>query len=151
MSVEALTPRDVHATLNYYQAQDQTPYYYIGWEPPAGVPQNNVVQEPHPVVVHDVRGRQDAFGLDITGFQWVKFPSVVKDPEFADREKIETVYYAEVEDILKKCTGAKRVFIFHHSIRRKLNPDDQKHDQKIQAPAVGGSFVACCLSTDALR
>ena len=115
------------------------------------MPPHNVVKDPHPVVVHDVRGRQDTFSLDITGFQWVKFPSVVKDSEFVDKEKIETVYYAEVEDILKKYTSAKKVFIFHHVVRRKLNPDDQKHDMRIQVPAVSGSFVACWLSTDALR
>ncbi|KAG6374486.1 hypothetical protein JVT61DRAFT_4529 [Boletus reticuloceps] len=98
-----LAPRDVQTTLNYHQPQDQLPYYYVGCQPPAGMPVCNVGNEPHSAIIHDARGKQDAFSLDISGFQWVNYPSAEK--EFIDRERIKTVYYGEVEDILKRYAG----------------------------------------------
>ncbi|KAG6377064.1 hypothetical protein JVT61DRAFT_1114 [Boletus reticuloceps] len=116
MTVQALAPRDVQSTLNYYTPLDsQPPYYYVD-DSPEGVPKTNVGQGTHPVVIHDARGKGDTLGLDVSGFQFVHYPSAEKD--FADEDKIKSAYYAEVEDILKKCIGAKRVFIFDHTIRR---------------------------------
>ena len=45
----------------------------------------------------------------------MKYPSVEK--EFDDDERIQNVYYPEVEKLLKEVAGAKRVFIFDHTIR----------------------------------
>ncbi|KAG9314889.1 hypothetical protein JVU11DRAFT_3991 [Chiua virens] len=94
MTVDVVSPRDVQTTLNYYQAtkDDQPPYYYV-CEPPAGVPQNNVTTEIHPVVVHDARGKQDAFKFDVSGFEWVTSPSTEK--EFVDKARIKEVHYPE--------------------------------------------------------
>ncbi|KAH7885035.1 hypothetical protein F5I97DRAFT_1937347 [Phlebopus sp. FC_14] len=81
---------------------DEPAYDYVN-EPPAGVSKTNVGAETHP-----------------SGFQLINYPSVEKD--FLDEEKIMSVYYAEVEEILKKYAAAKRVFIFDHTTRR--NYDD---------------------------
>jgi len=116
-----LTPHDVPTTLNYYAPiGDEAPYQYAS-EPPTGTAKNNIGQDPHPVVVHDARGRESEFTIDTTGFQYVKHVSA--ETEFGDEERIKTVYYKEVEDILKKEVGAKRVFIFDHTIRRKAVAD----------------------------
>ncbi|KAG6377065.1 hypothetical protein JVT61DRAFT_1115 [Boletus reticuloceps] len=97
MTIQVLAPRDVQSTLNYHAPLDsQPPYNYVD-DPPAGA-------------------RENTLGLDISGFQFVRYPSAEKD--FADEDKIKSAYYAEVEDILKKYAGAKRVFIFDHTIRR---------------------------------
>ncbi|KAG0700028.1 hypothetical protein DFH29DRAFT_832997 [Suillus ampliporus] len=116
MTVEVLPPHDVQTTLNFYKpTNDELPYNYVE-EPPAGVPRTNVGQDVQQVVIHDVRGKEDTVGLDKTGFQFITHKSVEK--EFLDEEAIQTKYYAEVEDILKKYAGAKRVAIFDHTIRR---------------------------------
>ena len=109
-----LTPRDVPTTLNYFKALDNDPprRYVV---PQEGKPASNVGQNPQPAVVHDVRGREAEFTLDKNGFQYVRWPSVEKD--FTDDDVIKTKYYPEVEQILKETTGAKRVFIFDHTIR----------------------------------
>lgn len=110
-----LTPHDVPTTLNYYQPiGDEAPYQYV-YEPPTDKPSHNIGSDPHSVVVHDVRGRESEFTLDKNGFQFVKHESAEKD--FTDHEKIEHEYYKEVEELLKKELGAKRVFIFDHTIR----------------------------------
>lgn len=116
-TASVLTPHDIPTTLNYFAAlDDDAPYQYV-YDPPEGVPKNNVGADPHPVVIHDARGRESEFSIDTSGFQYVKHISAEK--EFVDEERIQDVYYKEVEDILKKETGAKRVFIFDHTIRRK--------------------------------
>ena len=118
MSVAAplpLSPHDISTTLNYYAPLgDDVPYIYA-YEAPDGRPRTNVGTDPHPVVIHDARGNEADYSLDKTGFAFVKYPSAEKD--FIDEEAIRSVYYKEVEELLKKETGAKRVHIFDHTIR----------------------------------
>ncbi|KAL7280146.1 hypothetical protein PYCCODRAFT_1359188 [Trametes coccinea BRFM310] len=116
-TASVLTPHDVPTTLNYYAPiGDEAPYQYVE-EPPKDTPPNNIGTDPRTVLVHDARGHEDEFTLDKNGFQYVKWPSVEK--EFDDDERIKAQYYPEVEEILKKVAGAKRVLIFDHTIRRK--------------------------------
>lgn len=108
-------PHNVQTTLNYYAPiGDELPFQYVQ-DPPAGTPKNNIGTDPHPIVIHDVRGKEDTVSLDTTGFQFVRSPS--KEKEFVDEEAITTGYYKEVEELLKKEADAKRVFIFDHTIR----------------------------------
>ncbi|TBU34143.1 hypothetical protein BD311DRAFT_802527 [Dichomitus squalens] len=126
-----LAPRDVPTTLNYYKPlTDEPPHSYA--YAVEGKPQTNVGKEPHPAVVHDARGREAEFALDKNGFQWVHWPSVEKD--FVDDEIIKEKYYPEVERLLKEVAGAKRVFIFDHTVRRSANSEDQR-DPKKRGPA----------------
>ncbi|KII90542.1 hypothetical protein PLICRDRAFT_39109 [Plicaturopsis crispa FD-325 SS-3] len=110
-----ISPHDVQTTLNYLTPTDEAPFNYVEL-PPTGKPRSNIVPDPRPVVVHDVRGREDEVGIDKTGFTFLK--SVSAEKEFVDDAKIKETYYKEVEDLLKKEVGAKRVFIFDHTIRR---------------------------------
>ncbi|EJF59035.1 hypothetical protein DICSQDRAFT_65724 [Dichomitus squalens LYAD-421 SS1] len=126
-----LAPRDVPTTLNFYKPLDEEPPHRYAYAV-EGKPQTNVGSEPHPAVVHDVRGREAEFSLDKNGFQWVHWPSVAKD--FVDDEVIKEKYYPEVERLLKEVAGAKRVFIFDHTIRRSPNSEDQR-DPKRRGPA----------------
>ena len=110
-----LAPHDVPTSLNYYTPiGTEEPYQYV-LSPPEGKEPNNLGVEPHDVTVHDARGRESDFSLDTSGFQFVKYPSAEK--EFDDEERIKAVYYPEVEALLKEVAGAKRVFIFDHTIR----------------------------------
>ncbi|KAL0953041.1 hypothetical protein HGRIS_007243 [Hohenbuehelia grisea] len=105
--------------MNYLKPiPGQVPYLYVH-DPPQGVPRSNIETEEHEVVVQDVRGKEDTVGLDKTGFQFVKHVSAEKD--FDDEERIQKVYYKEIEELLKKATGAKRIFIFDHTIRRNYD------------------------------
>ncbi|KZT09387.1 uncharacterized protein LAESUDRAFT_647013 [Laetiporus sulphureus 93-53] len=113
-----LTPHDVPTTLNYYApVGNEAPFQYVE-TPPEGKPQNNIGLDPHPVVIQDARGRESEYSIDTTGFQFVKHVSAEK--EFDDDERIKTVYYKEVEELLKREVGAKRVYIFDHTISGEL-------------------------------
>lgn len=110
-----IAPHDVPTTMNYYAPiGDEAPFQYVQ-SPPEGTPSTNIGADPHQVVVHDVRGKEDTVGLDKTGFTFVQHESVEKT--FDDEKRIEDVYYKEVEELLKREVGAKRVFIFDHTIR----------------------------------
>ena len=115
-----LAPHDVPTSLNYYTPiGTEEPYQYV-LAPPEGKEPNNLGVEPHDVTVHDARGREAEFSLDKNGFQFVKYPSAEK--EFDSDERIKEVYYPEVEKILKEVAGAKRVFIFDHTLRYVQSP-----------------------------
>ncbi|KAF2819505.1 hypothetical protein CC86DRAFT_449888 [Ophiobolus disseminans] len=73
--------------------------------------------EIYPVTVHDVRGRERDYSLDGNGFQFYRHTANEKD--FLDDDKIKSGYYAETEQLLKDATGASRIFIFDHTIRRQ--------------------------------
>ena len=110
-----LSPHDVDTTFNYYTPiGDEAPFQYV-FDPPEGRPQNNLGNDPQTATVHDVRGRESEFNLDNAGFQFIKHVSSEK--EFLDHDKIVDEYYKEVEELLKKELGAKRLFIFDHTIR----------------------------------
>ncbi len=112
-----LAPHDVPTHLNYYAPIGKdAPFQYV-YDPPAGEEKHNLGEDTHPTVIHDARGKVEEYGLslDTSGFQFVNHTSSVKG--FTDKATIEGVYYKEVEEILKKEAGAKRVFIFDHTIR----------------------------------
>ena len=101
--------------MNFYvPIGDDEPYQYV-FTPPDGIGHNNLGSETRPVVVYDMRGREEEYSLDKNGFQFVHWPST--EHAFTDPETIRTKYYTEVEELLKSVTGAKRVFIFDHTIR----------------------------------
>ncbi|KAH9908283.1 hypothetical protein F4778DRAFT_342593 [Xylariomycetidae sp. FL2044] len=68
------------------------------------------------VVVRDVTDHVDIYTLDLHGFQFRAHESRVKD--FDDEEMVKTQYYAECEQLLKNVTGASRVLMWDHKVRR---------------------------------
>lgn len=52
------------------------------------------------MMVRDIRGMEDQFGLDRNGFQFVKLPSKKRSTE--DDETIKTKWYPEVADVIKE-------------------------------------------------
>lgn len=71
------------------------------------------------VKIENVRGREQSseFSLKLTGFEFHKSPSVVKD--FGNEALIKSTYYEECIQHLKSITGASRVVIHDH--RQWLN------------------------------
>ncbi|KAF2249126.1 hypothetical protein BU26DRAFT_550955 [Trematosphaeria pertusa] len=70
----------------------------------------------HNFVVTDVSGDEDKYSLDSHGFQYCRHESREKD--FIDEQSIQSAYYEECKQLLKDVTGASRVRIFNHKVRR---------------------------------
>ena len=74
--------------------------------------------EPHEVPIRDIRSDPHAFTLDCEGFAVVTHWSVATD--FWNEAQIRNLYYPEAERLLKQITGADRVHIFDHTLRRRI-------------------------------
>lgn len=90
--------RDVTTIFNYFKdpADGSPPAPNYANKPSTITPEKDSRQQ----VVHDIRGREDEYTLDTTGFEIFKHESVEKT--FDDEERIKAVYYPEVEELLKK-------------------------------------------------
>ncbi|MEJ0016390.1 MAG: CmcJ/NvfI family oxidoreductase [Acetobacteraceae bacterium] len=87
------------------------------YDPPPGVPRTNTVDQPHRVLVRDARPFAAGLSLDREGFELVAQRSAVRD--FYDEDELRRVYYPEAEKLVTAHTGAARVVIFDHTIRRR--------------------------------
>jgi hypothetical protein len=107
----------VEAALNYLAPSQGKPSTYA-YAVPEGVAQTNIVNEPHVVPIHDIRAAAPDAALDREGFALIRHRSAVRD--FYDEAEIRAVYYPETERVLAVATGAARVFVFDHTIRRRV-------------------------------
>jgi len=72
-------------------------------------------QERRPMPIRDGRPLAGEFSLDVTGFEFLRHETKVKD--FFDAQELKRVYYPEVETLVKKTSGASRVVVFDHTLR----------------------------------
>ncbi|KAJ6124720.1 hypothetical protein N7471_012037 [Penicillium samsonianum] len=107
-------PHHVQTTLNFFKENEDG-------SPPTPTYTSKPETYDRPVAplattVHDISGHELDYKLDSHGFQLYYHESQEKD--FLDEEKIKSEYYPETEQLLKDATGASRIFIFDHTIRR---------------------------------
>ncbi|KAK3360515.1 hypothetical protein B0T25DRAFT_535800 [Lasiosphaeria hispida] len=106
---------DVHTIMNYHKDnEDGSPPHDSYVDRPETYDRPIV---PTAVVVKDISGSEDQYSLDSHGFQIYHHDSTEKD--FVDDAKIKAGYYTETEQLLKDATGASKIFIFDHTIRRQ--------------------------------
>ncbi|HET6156830.1 MAG TPA: CmcJ/NvfI family oxidoreductase [Dongiaceae bacterium] len=115
----------VQAELRYLAPMTDRPRNYAD-EPPAGVSRTNTERETHRVAIRNLRPIATRLSLDTHGIAHVQHRSAVRD--FYDDEEVRRVYYAEVEQVLKQVTGADRVHIFDHTVRRRI-PDTEDYQR----------------------
>lgn len=72
-------------------------------------------QEAKRVDVQNGRLHLERFSLDKTGFILVGHATSVDD--FFDPQQIQTVYYPEIERLIREVSAARRVVIFDHTLR----------------------------------
>eukprot|EP01132_Coremiostelium_polycephalum_P002167 gene2167-2667_t len=87
---------------------------------------SNFENDTRQILITDIRGREDQFTLDTKGFQPIVFPTNVASSVLLEGgDDVKQQYYPEVEELIKKVTGANRVVFFDHTIRfQKPGPDD---------------------------
>ena len=108
---------DIEAQLNYLAPMAERPRSYT-FDPPPGVPRSNSMHEAHTVAIHDARPLASEISLDREGFAVLHQQSAVRD--FWDEDEVRRVYYPEVQRVLAEVTGASKVFIFDHTLRRRV-------------------------------
>jgi hypothetical protein len=112
--VPTLAPAFVEAPVNYLADLSVTPVTY---NPPAGtgLPKRVGNYRDFSVKIADGRPFAADMSLDRQAFKLVNHDTEVRD--FYDAGEIKTRYYAEVEALIKRETGASKVVIFDHTVR----------------------------------
>jgi hypothetical protein len=112
----------VTAELNYLAPIDGKPRTYA-FDAPPGEPKSTALPEPHDVPIFNGRSIANSISLDREGFAIVRHPTSVEN--FYDDNEIRKVYYPAVEAFLRATLKADRVFIFDHTVRKRVegSPD----------------------------
>ena len=107
----------VEGVLNYLKPTSGKPRTY-GFEPPPAGETASPAADPHAVPIHDLRPVAAQVSLDREGFALVSHRTAVTD--FADEGALRRIYYPEAERLVAEATGAARVVIFDHTVRRRV-------------------------------
>ena len=67
------------------------------------------------VPIYDGRAIADRLSLEREGFIFVPHHTKVKD--FYDENEVRSIYYPEIEQLVKETSGARRVLVFDHTLR----------------------------------
>jgi len=118
----------VESELNYLAPTEERPRTYT-YDPPPGTPRSTVVNEPRVVHISDFRPIVHDISLDTQGFDLVEHRTAVRD--FYNEQEVRSIYYPEAEHLLKQATGADRVLIFDHTVRRRIPGSE---DRRADAP-----------------
>jgi hypothetical protein len=128
MSVDTIAPgrataqpfvesmRFVEGSLTFVTPGADKPYSYT-FDPPPGVPASNIGYEAHVVGIENVRPIADFLSLDVQGVAVVRHRSAVRD--FWDEAQTLALGHPETARLVKDVTGASRVVVFDHTLRRR--------------------------------
>jgi hypothetical protein len=87
-------------------------------------------RESRGVSIRDGRPDIGRFSLDVEGFVFVRHETKVGN--FYDPQEIRRLYYPEMEELVKRETGANRVLVFDHTLRAA---DEKVRDERqVRAP-----------------
>ena len=125
-------PTSVRATMQYTVDDGVAPDYYF-YEPEPSVKLNPPGTDAREVQVHNAWPRVGELSADREGFELHDFAA--QFDQFDDDACVHARFYPQVVDFVKRHTGARRVVVFDHTIRKRL-PADLKQQTSVQRPAV---------------
>jgi hypothetical protein len=116
---EALkTPAAVEAHLVFTERSAEKAYAYT-YKPPEGVAGTNIRHHSELVRVENARPFASEVSVDVEGFQVVAHKTAVRD--FWDEAQTLALGHPETAELVKAVTGASRVVVFDHTLRRRLD------------------------------
>ena len=110
-------PGGVVAGLFYLRPMAEKPYTVAYRTDETGELPTNAVYDAHEVLIADGRPVAADLSLDRQGIAFVRSPSRVRD--FYDEADLDGVAHAEAAALVAKVTGASRVEVFDHTLRRR--------------------------------
>jgi hypothetical protein len=142
----------VQTTMNCLADRDSKPVSYA-YQPPEGTPVRSWRVSKHPTTIHNARPIEDRLSLDRQGFMLVHHHSTVTN--FYDDAEVKSVYYPEIERLVKEASGAVRVVAFDHNVRcgpmakqvKKACVSRSATRTTITRQSPGGSACATCYPT----
>jgi hypothetical protein len=120
-------PQTIEATVNYIVDNGEKLFTYTGGPGSLDV-RTGGTPDPRRVTIHNARLEPQPFVLDRDGFRFVRHDTKVAD--FFDEKEVRSVYYREMEALVKAESGASRVVVFDHTLRTA--DDDLREQRKIR-------------------
>ena len=111
----------VTGTLSYVTPPATKPRSYM-YEPPPGVPRLSASYETHSLPIWSLRPIVHDLSFEAEGFRLLAHTSRVRN--FHDDEEVRLTHYREVEGLVAAATGAQRVCVFDHTVRRRFGETD---------------------------
>ena len=122
----------VTSSINYTVDNGIPPEYYL-YEPDPSVTINWPGTDSREVRIYDGWSKADQCSVDREGFEISPFDNTFD--EYDQDNSVKNRFYPTVIEFVKKHTGAHRVEVFDHTIRKRM-PDDLKQQTDVQRPAV---------------
>ena len=119
----------IKASLNYLVDTGEKPVTYTA-KPGSTPEQRSGSYEKHMVTIQNGRPIIDQFSLEREGFVFINHETKMKD--FYNEDELRSVYYPEMEQLVKDLTGASRVLIFDHTLRAE--DDATREEKKVREP-----------------
>lgn len=107
-------PRLVEAEINYFAGHDGKPATTIR-APGQRATARRGRFDGHLVAIRDARAIAERLDIDREGFVLARHETKVRD--FYDQAEVAAVYEPELEALVGSVTGARRVFVFDHTLR----------------------------------
>ena len=123
-------PSVVSAPLKYRVKGPEKPAVYSDTTD-ADAPERGGAFDWQTVSIADGRPIVNGLSLDGEGFELRPHDTAVSS--FYDDAEVRTVYYPEVEQLVKAATGASRVVIFDHTVR--IEDEAQRDERAVRGPA----------------
>jgi hypothetical protein len=105
----------VEALINYSVDIGVKPASYGGIDTFEADKKRTGKYQEHKVTIRDGRVIAKELSLDREGFIFVQHDTKMRD--FYDEAEVRSVYYPEIEQLVKQTSGAKRVLVFDHTLR----------------------------------
>jgi len=126
--VEAL-PGGVEAVLNYAVDAGVKPVTHTA-ELNSTPALRTGKYEPHRTTIYNGRLMAQVFSMEREGFVFVQHDTQVKD--FYNEDELRSVYYPEIEALVKQESSASRVVIFDHTLRAQ--DEAIRTERKVREP-----------------
>jgi hypothetical protein len=105
----------IEALLNYSVDTGEKPASYGGIRSAEADKKRTGKYQEHKMPIYDGRAVADQLSLEREGFIFVRHETKVKD--FYNGTEVRSIYYPEIEKLVKETSGAKRVLVFDHTLR----------------------------------
>jgi hypothetical protein len=125
----------VEGRLVFSRRGQDKPYAYVG-APPPGVPGARGETETHAVRIENARPIATTLSLDVEGMAVAARRTAVRD--YWDEAQTLALGHPEAAQLVKDVTGASRVVVFDHTLRRRI---DGAADRAPDAPRQPASRV----------
>ncbi|EME42541.1 hypothetical protein DOTSEDRAFT_46062 [Dothistroma septosporum NZE10] len=114
------TTQQVSAPISYVESVPNAERaYHLMYGDTSDLPRTNILRQWHDTTFFDLRGREHEINYVNNGIAIAKLRSTMTYEDFDDDSKVWTIYFKELESLLRDCLCATEVKFFRYGIRKR--------------------------------